>query len=184
MKEFKGVGDLNNFNRDGVVSRDAWILTFHKTPTDNHFVINEKLDIYLSKNVPCGYYQLPPGQNYHLKNKYGWPLYFKPFDNKDYEKLVNASWFVKTLQFLHQEFGIEYIELADRILYRDESPGPKLEMDLKKRSTPEIISFNKLIYIIVNNTIEYGQFYRVEDIDDHCPKTQFFVETPLELYKY
>ena len=76
------------------------------------------------------------------------------------------------------------IELADRILYRDESPGPKLEMDLKKRSTPEIISFNKLIYIIVNNTIEYGQFYRVEDIDDHCPKTQFFVETPLELYKY
>ena len=57
-------------------------------------------------------------------------------------------------------------------------------MDLNKRFTPEVISFNKLIYIIIINTIEYGQFYQVEEIDEHCPQTRFFTDSPLGFKKF
>ena len=181
MKEIQWVGDVSKAWYGP--SRDAWILTFSRVPTRNHFVIDEKLDVYLSKDVPDGYYQLLPGQNYLLINKYRCPLYIKPYDSKDYAYFKNTSWFVKTLTLLHQEYGIEYIECADRRQYQGINPGPKMERDLEKQATPEVISFTKLIYIIVNNTIEYGQFYRVEDIDDHCPQSEFLTESPLEIYE-
>jgi hypothetical protein len=89
---------------------------------------------------------------------------------------------VKTLKFLHENFKIEYVQHTYYDVYLNNDVKTK-EL-FYKHQKPISISLKKLIYMAIYDTMELGQFYKIEDIDDGVPELEFLQESPIEFDTY